>query len=122
MNKASIVYSAVLALLTPLVVVAAAPTQADFDACNSEVKAKLGVPAASPGTTEGTSAAPRTTAPGTAGPSTAPGPGSTTGPGSTAGPQVGAAEAGLMQGIAEAGRKDPAYQKFYAECMKQRGF
>jgi hypothetical protein len=90
------------------------PTQADFDACNVDAKTKLGVPAASPGT--GGTTTPPTTTPGSPTPSTAPGAGSTTAP------QVGAAEAGLLQGIAEAGRKDPAYQKAYATCMKERGF
>jgi hypothetical protein len=89
------------------------PTQTDFDACNSEAKTKLGVPAASPAT-GGTATTPKPTVPDS--------PGAAPGTGATAAPQVSAAEAGLLQGIAEAGRKDPAYQKAYVQCMRQRGF
>jgi len=117
----------------------AAPSQADFDACNKEAAAKAGNPSASPRPRTG----PMITGPGTPETGSQKGPapstsGTTTGstPLGTAGAGTdgagkdmritgsevpGAREAGLT-GMAPAGLSDVAYQEAYRDCMESRGF
>ena len=92
---------------------AAEPTQADFDACNSLAQSKVtGSPSASP-----------------QGQSSADAKGSTTAGAPQAAPSPEPADkakvenqADQLRGIADTSKDDPAYQQAYRECMKERGF
>ena len=76
----------------------AAQTQADFDACNEQAKAKVSSPSASPTTGSGTTGASS---------------------GSTSAADAGDAQ---LRGMSAMGQTDEAYKQAYRDCMKGRGF
>jgi hypothetical protein len=122
-------------------VLAAEPSQRDFDACNQAAQAKVSAPSASPraGTTGPMATSPSGTPDATSGVQ-AGGQGGKTGPmatgsgrtpGSVGGVKEGTgavssgsadASAGQLRGISAAAQADPAAQQVYRDCMKQRGF
>ena len=120
---------------------AAAPGQADFDACNKEAYTRAASPSAAPaaggdvtakpGTPVSPSAAPTMEPPTTPSPSAPAGADPGTRPGTpvspsaeTSAPVPGASTApgDLSRGMAAAGQADPAFRHAYLECMKRRGF
>lgn len=97
----------------------AAPTQADFDACNREAQAGGQNPAASPrsGTSAPTSSS-TSSGSGTMSSGTSGSTGSAGGSMSSGSTSSDAA----LQGMAAAGAGDQTYQQAYRDCMKRRGF
>jgi hypothetical protein len=123
-------------------VLAAEPSQRDFDACNQAAQAKVSAPSASPraggtsgplvtspsGTPDATSGVQAGGQGGKTGPMAT---GSGRSPGSAGGVREGTgavssgsadASAGQLRGISAAAQADPAAQQAYRDCMKQRGF
>ncbi len=90
----------------------AAPTQADFDACNREAQAATQNPSAFsrsssvPGSTDTSSSV-------SGGASTS---------GSTSGATGSTSVDSTLLGMAAVGADDQAYQQAYRDCMKRRGF
>jgi hypothetical protein len=97
-------------IATSGVALAAAPTQADFDACNQMAQSKLSSPSASPqaGAQTHAKSSPETT-------QAAPSP-------DTADKARVEVQADQLRGIAEASKDDPGYQRAYRDCLKSRGF
>jgi hypothetical protein len=91
---------------------AAAPTQADFDACNMMALSKAGNPSASP---QGRSQTGASTQPSGRVPQAAPNPERV--------PEARVAnQADQLRGIADEHKDDVTYQQAYRDCMKSRGF
>jgi hypothetical protein len=97
---------------TATAAMAAAPAQADFDACNRMAQSKVRSPSASP---QSQPQADAKTPPSPATPQAAPSP-------QTADQARVANQANQLHGIDEASKDDPAYQQAYRACMSGRGF
>ena len=108
------VLSALLAgafIATSSIALAAAPTQADFDACNQMAESKAGSSSASPQTQSQTDTKSSPTTTTQAAPSSEP---------AVKAPVEN--QAGQLPGIVDAAKDDPAYQQAYRDCLKGRGF
>jgi hypothetical protein len=110
---------------------AASPTQADFDACNTQAQAMASSPAASPGSGGQTgtmgSDSPKPGAGSMSGGTSVGGGASGTGSASggvSASPSTsaGSDSDAQLQGISSAHAGDAAYKQAYRDCMKGRGF
>ena len=111
----------------------AAQSQADFDACNQQAKAKVSSPSASPGSGLGpgggaTSGGSTMTSPGTSSDANrlpnASGriSGSAGSPGTAAGTTAGGLIDTRLGGMAATGHTDEVYKQAYRDCITGRGF